>query len=240
MKPTSKVNSIIIVMLIVVSVIIINGCASVATFYYPNYDAFTISEPDIGVVTGISLGEPIITSKIGHHSKGIEVIEPLVFHGYLGKNITISKGFYELAHSTNNEKYYNPIDKHLINNEGLGSANQIRISSTNKIDVIIKDADAAFGTVAFSTDKQLQYNLVDSIFVSKANSFQQTMIYNGKSNDILKFSYREFIDNYARDSFTAEVTYDLSESKIIGYKGFKAEIIKATNTQLDYKIISGF
>jgi len=240
MKNTNKVNSIILVVFIIISAVIINGCASIATFYYPNYDAFTISEPDIRIITEISLGEPIVTSKVGHYSKGIEVTKPLTFHGYLGKNITISKGFYELVHSTDNQKYYNPIEKHFINNEGLGSDSQIRISNTDKIDVIVKDADAAFGTVAFSTDKQLQYKLADSIFVSKTNSFQQTMIYNGKSNNIIKFSYREFVDNYARDSFTAEVTYDLSESTIIGFKNFKAEIIESTNTQLKYRIISSF
>jgi hypothetical protein len=66
------------------------------------------------------------------------------------------------------------------------------------------------------------------------------MIYSGKSNNFIKFSYREFTDDFIRNSFTTDVSYDLSESNIIGYKNFKAEIIEATNTKLKYKIISSF
>jgi hypothetical protein len=36
------------------------------------------------------------------------------------------------------------------------------------------------------------------------------------------------------------VEYDLSESKIIGYAGARLEVIKATNTGIEYKVIKNF
>lgn len=70
--------------------------------------------------------------------------------------------------------------------------------------------------------------------------FNQEFIYSGKVGNIVKFSYREFYKNLARQAFTQDVQYDLSEGNIIGFKGAKFEIINASNFKLDYKILSPF
>ena len=49
--------------------------------------------------------------------------------------------------------------------------------------------------------------------------------------------YREFFDNIARPAFSQEYKYDLSKGTSIGYRGARFEIIKATNTELVYKVI---
>lgn len=88
--------------------------------------------------------------------------------------------------------------------------------------------------------KTLKYTEIDSCFIANEDSFQQTLIYNGKDQNTLKFSYREYSNSQIRDAFTTNVTYDLNESNVIGYKNFKAEIIEADNMRIRYKIISGF
>lgn len=75
---------------------------------------------------------------------------------------------------------------------------------------------------------------------NEVNSFQQTLIYTGKVGDKIRFSYREFKGEMARDAFTVDVEYDLSESTTVGYKGALIEIIEATNQQLTYKVIKHF
>ena len=40
--------------------------------------------------------------------------------------------------------------------------------------------------------------------------------------------------------FTNEVSYDLGESKVIGYKGARLEVISATNTNITFKVVSDF
>ncbi len=70
--------------------------------------------------------------------------------------------------------------------------------------------------------------------------FKHQFIFNGKSNNTLKFTYREFVDDMARPAFFQDLQYDLNESNIIGFKGLRVEVIKASNTNIEYKILSPF
>lgn len=70
--------------------------------------------------------------------------------------------------------------------------------------------------------------------------YKQEFIFNGRVANNLKFIYREYVEDLARPSFTQELQYDLNESKIIGFKGMRLEVVNATNTNLDYKILSSF
>lgn len=72
------------------------------------------------------------------------------------------------------------------------------------------------------------------------DSLQQTLLYNGKIGNRITLAYRELQNNIARPAFSNSVEYDLSESNVIGYKGARLEIVKATNTEITYRILSGF
>lgn len=72
------------------------------------------------------------------------------------------------------------------------------------------------------------------------SSFQQTIIYNGRIGNRITIGFREFSNNMAREAFNNNVDYDLNESSIIGYKGARFEIVKATNTEITYKVLAGF
>lgn len=76
--------------------------------------------------------------------------------------------------------------------------------------------------------------------VSSENSFQQTLLYNGRVGDKINIGYRESSGNMARPAFNNEVEYDLSESKTIGYKGARIEVIEATNQSIKYRVLSNF
>ena len=68
----------------------------------------------------------------------------------------------------------------------------------------------------------------------------QTLLYLGKSGNVLKFGYRESYQDLARPAFSNEISYDLTESDIIGYKKAKLQVISATNTSITYKVLSYF
>lgn len=72
------------------------------------------------------------------------------------------------------------------------------------------------------------------------DSFQQTLIYSGKVGNKINIGYREFSNSHARPAFNNDVEYDLDESKVIGYKGARIEIIEATNEHIKYKVIRNF
>ena len=73
-----------------------------------------------------------------------------------------------------------------------------------------------------------------------SNCFKQEFIFNGKVGSSLKFIYREYINDMARPAFNQELQYDLNESNTVGFKGLRMEIVNATNTSIEYKVLSSF
>ena len=71
-------------------------------------------------------------------------------------------------------------------------------------------------------------------------SFKQELIYNGRHDDTIKFVYRELTSEFLRNVFSQDIQFDLSESKIIEFKGVKIEIIEASDNYLEYKVLSSF
>lgn len=65
------------------------------------------------------------------------------------------------------------------------------------------------------------------------------LIYTGLSGSTLKLNYMEFDGDMARPAFSQELSYDLSTSDEIGYKGARIKVIKATNTRLEYVVLEG-
>ena len=77
---------------------------------------------------------------------------------------------------------------------------------------------------------------VDRVYLK--GSMKQELIYNGKSQNTIKLSYREFKDDFVRPAFSQELTYDLSEGKIIGFRGMKIEVLEATNSGIKFIVQS--
>ncbi|MFZ6767713.1 hypothetical protein ACO0LM_11585 [Undibacterium sp. Di26W] len=96
--------------------------------------------------------------------------------------------------------------------------------------------------ICFSKEQcaDIKYSISNRLAKKSVNAFQQTLLYNGKIGNRITLAYREFSNNLARPAFNNEVTYDLGESPILGYKGARIEIVKATNTEITYKVLSGF
>lgn len=76
--------------------------------------------------------------------------------------------------------------------------------------------------------------------IGKSNSFQRTLIYNGRIGNKLNIGYRESLNGSARTSFSNNVEYDLNESNVIGYKGAKVKVIDASNSYIKYKLLRNF
>lgn len=72
------------------------------------------------------------------------------------------------------------------------------------------------------------------------DNVQRTLLYNGKSGNEVYFDYREFNNNMARPAFTQSLTFDLSEDNVVGFRGMRLEILEATNTQIQYRLLANF
>lgn len=102
-------------------------------------------------------------------------------------------------------------------------------------------------SVTLGTNKVITINddwpagqvFIKSNMLSKQNSvFKVELIYSGISGSNLKLVYREFSKDFARPAFFQDLQYDLNESNIIAFKQFRIEVVEATNSLIEFKIIS--
>ncbi len=76
--------------------------------------------------------------------------------------------------------------------------------------------------------------------VEAEDSFKRELLYDGRSGTTIHLSYREFARDMARPAFTQELSYDIKDDRIVGFKGARFEVITANNTKIEYKVLSGF
>lgn len=81
--------------------------------------------------------------------------------------------------------------------------------------------------------------LPEAIFLQE-NSLVLTIEYNGNAGDVLKFTYREFANDMARQAFTTDFPVDSKGSDILTYKGACIKVVKADNFSITYSVLSGF
>jgi hypothetical protein len=176
----------------------------------PTFAPMTL--PTVGSVTTRNVGDSLINQGHAQQIPKLHMEEEAQF----GK-IKILKGTY----------YYNAENSDRI--KFMGGSRPVYLYKNSKKICIEKNicSDA-------------KYSIEKTMGAAAANSFQQTLVYNGKIGDKITIGYREFSGAIARPAFSNEVSYDLSESMVIGYKGSRIEVLKASNTEITYKILSGF
>lgn len=74
------------------------------------------------------------------------------------------------------------------------------------------------------------------------DSFKYQVLYQGKVANKIKISFREFKNDMARPAFTQDIEYELEGNKptIIGFKGLRIEVKKATNLNITYSVIKDY
>jgi hypothetical protein len=134
--------------------------------------------------------------------------------------------------------YYNKDD----NKTGTGTVFYYGVAVNKMDNSIIEPFVSQVGYSIFPMKKVEGFVTKPDIFIDSdcKNCFKQEFIFNGKVGTNLKFVYREFINDMARPAYNQDLQYDLDESNIVGFKGLRLEIIKATNTSVEYKILSSF
>lgn len=78
---------------------------------------------------------------------------------------------------------------------------------------------------------------IDNKITPHKDSFIRELIYTGISKNVISIVYREYSNDLVRPAFSQELKYDLGEGFVIGYKGSRFEVIKATNTGITYKVL---
>ncbi|MHB8139383.1 MAG: hypothetical protein ACYDGO_13495 [Smithellaceae bacterium] len=218
---------------ILICMALLSGCAAPKYNYMP--DSRHISEPPLNTITIVQVGDEMARQgKVTEHD-AIHVKTPLkvgAFSAY-----TIMPGNFKKTGEDEEAEYYMTYEG---NDSGSVAKNPL---SDQWISIMISKDISKIGIVTgYHT-----YLMTEAIGVKRVkksftadDAFQQTLIYSGKVGNKIRLGYREFSNNLARPAFNNDVEYDLNESKTIGYKGARIEVLEATNQIIKYKLIQNF
>lgn len=81
---------------------------------------------------------------------------------------------------------------------------------------------------------------VGKLIDEKRPNFRQELIYGGRDGDVIQITYREFAGDMLRAAFNQQAQYDLSESREIGFRGVRIEVIETSNTGIRYIVRKSF
>ena len=207
--------------------IILTGCTSVPANYAP--PTVEISEPPIGSINTVEVGEYMVRQGLYIERDAIRVTRAGESLGY-----DVMPGVYEKKGASKDGTTYYPAAAGARVKKGAIADpwSYVLVNDNNELCVITVFA------VESCTEGGSWENTVYA--ATTDNGFQQSLIYSGKIGDKINIGYREFSNSIARPAFNNDVEYDLSESRTIGYRGSRLEVLDATNESITFKLISNF
>ena len=211
----------------------VTGCASVKYNYEPI--AIDISEPTIGAVSSATVGEQMMRQGTFREHDAISLAKQIKV-GVLG-TYSFSPGHYLKQGEGKGGAFYTP-----SNEPGSGRVNSGALTDPFSAIMVPKEGGSICGVTTlggYVCTKSSDFSKT-KIPVANADSFQQTLIYNGRVGSKINVAYRESSGNQARPAFNNEVEYDLGASKTIAYKGALIEIVDANNESITYKVMRNF
>jgi hypothetical protein len=99
---------------------------------------------------------------------------------------------------------------------------------------------AIFGSINNWGDFEIPptpYRIEEAVIGYGPDSIKRELVFQGLSNGQAQVLYREYTaSDMVRPAFTQSVSYDLSETKTIGFKGARIKVIKATGVDIEYVV----
>jgi len=212
-------------------ILFLSSCGSTKTILVqPEY--IEVIKPTLNQVAESEVGESLIEKETGNKYEGIEFLENIKYKSPSNpRPFEIEPGsIFIHTRQTKSQEIYTQ----------EGKMYAIAVNRITGITTLVIDM---YGIGKYTwTNKIIDSNKYKKILVpvTESNYLKQEFIYNGKIGTGVKFTYREFSDNLARAAFTQDLQYELSEGKIVGFKGLRIEIINAYNTKIEYKVLSYF
>ncbi len=96
-------------------------------------------------------------------------------------------------------------------------------------------------TMDFKIDNlDTRFDSVKSIEIDKSQQYENyEIVYTGKSGDNVTFVYREYTpEDFAKPAFYQNLTYNLTEGKVIQFRKLQMQVIEADNEKIKLKVLS--
>lgn len=100
----------------------------------------------------------------------------------------------------------------------------------------------SYKDIMYPLSNTAQYKLIPTPPKYDKDYFRYIALYQGKIDNKIKISFREFMDNTSRPAFTQDIEYQLDKDggTVVGFKGLRIKVIKATNTDITYSVIQDY
>lgn len=207
--------------------LIFSGCGVTSKVTSP--DNFSTITPQLNSPQEIEIGVSLVSKESGFKYKALRLLKDTkIKTGYILKEIKEGEIFINTLY-TSDYDLYSKID---------GSLYGIAIPKTGGKVITYYNSGVSITFDKYGTTP-IEYK-TELTPIPKKEYLKQEFIYNGKVGNAIKFTYREFVDDLARPAFTQDLQYDLTESKVIGFRGLRIEILSATNTKIQYKVLTHF
>lgn len=201
------------------------GCAVIPmTTIAPTVEEYIT--PSIGSENTVYIGEPLLKEGKTSAQNAIHLLVP---HGKRKWTAYHPKGIYKLQGKTDGFTVY---QGSTLEHNGWSQVYPQILEDIDENCYLKTNSDKK---LLAKTDYKKKKYVEDS-----SDEYQQILIYTGRDDSVLKFTYREFMSDLARPAFTIDSTYDIEDDKIIRFKGASLEVIKVDNQSITYKLLSGF
>lgn len=220
--------------ILLVSAFAFTSCAVSIKSIPLNHSNYSV--PDEGIVQKKEIGERLIMKGEEETQDGYKITNSPDFSLTMIKYPYSAGTVLPLSGETKEWYLYFINDKHVVGNMQYTAGIAKHKQNPDKILPFINSVNG------FSARKIDDFTVVKTSYNNPDcdNCFKKEFIYNGKSGNSLKFVYREYINDMARPAFNQDLQYDLADGNIIGFKGLRLEVVSATNTSIEYKILSTF
>jgi hypothetical protein len=77
--------------------------------------------------------------------------------------------------------------------------------------------------------------------LAPGGGYRYELLYEGVAAGVLRLTYREFVNDMARPSFTQELTYTLDPTGqgMVAFRGARLRILQASNESVKYEVLTG-
>lgn len=218
--------------LAVVVAALTSACASPVYNYAPR--RLDVSEPPLGSTVTVAVGDSLVRQ--GTYVEQDAILLPAdTWVGNLG-GYTLKAGYYAKRGTKGEHSFYLP-----SNQEGGAILPAPLTDPPQAVRAHESLPELCVITVfnALVCESGVTFERVSQPVMAR-DAFQQTLIYSGRVGSKINIGYREFSNNLARPAFNNDVEYDLTESRIIGYKGARLEVLEATNESITYRVLRNF
>jgi hypothetical protein len=76
----------------------------------------------------------------------------------------------------------------------------------------------------------------NDVYGTIQGTFERALTYSGKQGNVIKIFYREVSNNFARPSFTQELTYDITSDSLLQFRNTEIKVVEVTNRMIKFVV----